>query len=127
MFEAFSSRNPLGTFTSGRDWVPAVDVSEGPDKIVVHMDVPGIAADDIDISLTGKMLTVKGERKQDIGEQRRSHHRTERWHGPFLRSVEIPSDVDADKVKAEYENGVLRLSLPKAKKQASKMIAVEKR
>ncbi len=125
MFEAFSNRNPLAPFTIGRDWVPAVDVSESADEIVVHMDVPGIVADDIDISLTGRMLTVKGERIQDHGEKKRNYHRTERWFGPFLRSVEIPADVDPDQVKANYNGGVLKLSLPKTKKQTAKKIEVE--
>ena len=81
MFKEFSTRSPLGPLVKGRDWLPPVDVSEDPDEIVIQMDIPGIAAEEVDIFLAGRMLTVKGERQ--LGRDKKSYHRSERWQGSF--------------------------------------------
>jgi len=84
-------------------------------------------AKDIDISLNGRVITIKGERKQEQEEKEKNYHRIERRYGSFSRSFELPSDdVDADKVKANYKDGVLELKLPKTKEQFVKKIEVKK-
>jgi HSP20 family protein len=125
MFEEFSARSPFGLPLRGKGWTPPVDISEGPDAVMIHMDVPGIDADNIDISLAGNVLSVRGERNREQGKE--SYHRTERWYGPFQRSVEIPTNVDAGNIKANYKRGVLTLNLPKMKKRPAKKIEVETR
>ena len=102
-----------------------MDVSETGKEIVVHAEIPGMDSKDIDISLNGRVLTIKGERKQEHEDKEKSYHRIERSYGSFSRSFELPADVDADKVKASYKDGVLVLNIPKTKEQSVKKIEVK--
>ena len=124
LFDDFFIRSPFRSIERG-DWMPAVDMSENEKEIVVHAELPGMDAKDIDISLNGTVLTMKGERKQEQEEKEKNYHRIERRYGSFSRSIELPSDVDGNKVKARYKSGVLTLSLPKTKEQSVKKIEVE--
>ena len=125
LFNDFFNRNfMMGPF--GRvDWMPPVDVSETGKEVVVHAEVPGMDAKDIDIALNGRILTIRGERKEEKEEKKRSYHRIERRYGSFFRSFELPADVDASAVEATYKDGVLKLSLPKTEEQSLKKIEVK--
>jgi HSP20 family protein len=125
MFDEFFARGPFSRSYGGEDWMPAVDVSETGKEIVVHAELPGMDAKDIDISINGRVLSVKGERKQEQEEKEKNCHRIERRYGSFSRSFELPADVDADKVKAAYKDGILKLNLPKAREQSVKKIEVK--
>jgi len=125
LFDDFFTRGFFGRSLEEMDWVPAVDMSETEKEIVINAEVPGMDAKDIDISLNGRILTIKGERKQEKEEKEKNYHRVERKYGAFSRSFELPTDVDADKVKASYKNGVLNLNLPKTKEQSVKKIEVK--
>lgn len=125
LFDDFFIRSPLGRSFERGDWMPAVDMSENEKQIVVHAEVPGMDAKDIDISLNGRVLTMKGERKQEQEEKEKNYYRIERKYGSFSRSFELPADVDANKVKAKYKDGVLTLNLPKTKGQSVKKIEVK--
>lgn len=108
----------------GGEWVPSLDVSETKNDIVVKAEVPGMNPKDIDISLTGDLLTIKGEKKQEREEKDENYHRVERSYGAFTRSVRLPQEVKSDKVKADYRNGILKVTMPKsdaAKKKAVKI------
>jgi HSP20 family protein len=125
LFDDFLTRNFFGRSLGGGDWIPAADVSETGKEIVVQAEVPGMDAKDIDISLNGRILTIKGERKQEQETRENDYHRIERRYGSFARSFELPADVDAEKVKATYKEGILKLNLPKAKEQSVKKIEVK--
>jgi len=125
MFKNVLTRSPFGRAFEEGDWWPAIDVSETGKMIVVNAEIPGIDAKNIDISLNGRVLTIKGERKQEQEEKEGSYHRMERRYGSFSRSFELPADVDADKIKAKYKDGVLKLNLPKTKEQSVKKIEVK--
>ncbi|MBW2031884.1 MAG: Hsp20/alpha crystallin family protein [Deltaproteobacteria bacterium] len=125
LFHDFFDMRPFRLPFQGGDWIPAVDVSETGKEIVVNAEIPGMSAKDIDISLNGRVLTIKGEKKQEQEEKEKNFHRLERRYGSFSRSFELPVDVDADKVKASYKNGVLNLTLPKAKEQEAKRIEIK--
>ncbi len=125
LFNDFFTRSPFGRFIEGADWVPAIDLSETGTEIVIHAEIPGMDAKDIDISLNGRLLTIKGERKQEQKDKDKDYHRVERRYGSFSRSFELPADVDANKVKAEYKDGILRLNLPKTEEQSVKKIEVK--
>jgi HSP20 family protein len=125
LFDDFFARSPLGRSFDGSDWTPAVDMSESENQIVVNVEVPGMDGKDIDISLSGRLLTIKGERKQEREEKEDNYHFVERKYGTFSRSFELPGDVEADKVKATYKDGVLKLTLPKTKEQSVKKIEVK--
>jgi len=105
--------------------MPAIDMSETDKEISIHAEIPGMDAKDIDISLNGRVLTIKGEKKQEQEEKEKNYHRIERRYGSFSRSFELPADVDANNVNATYENGVLELSLPKTKEQSVKKIEIK--
>ncbi|MBW1998175.1 MAG: Hsp20/alpha crystallin family protein [Deltaproteobacteria bacterium] len=125
VFRDFFDMKPFRLPFEGSDWVPAVDVSETDKEILVHAEVPGMNPKDMDISLNGRLLTIKGEKKQEQEEKEKNFHRLERTYGSFIRSFELPADVDPDKVKASYKDGVLTLTLPKAREQEVKKIEIK--
>ena len=106
-------------------WVPAVDVSETKDAIFVKAEVPGMDPKDIDLSLSGDMLVIKGEKKEEKEEQDENFHRVEMRRGSFSRAIRIPVPVDKDKIEAKYENGILKIKLPKTEDTKPKQIEVK--
>lgn len=107
------------------EWAPLADVSETADKVVVKAEVPGIDANDIDISLSGDVLTIKGEKKSEREEKKENYHLVERSYGSFSRTLRLPAAVDADKVEAEYKQGVLTISCPKKEEAKPKAIEIK--
>lgn len=103
----------------------AVDMYQTDDAVVVKATVPGIKAEDLDISITGEILTIKGETKSEEEVKEENYIRRERRYGSFCRSLAIPVPVVSDKAEAEFENGVLRLTLPKAEEVRPKSIAIK--
>ncbi|MBE0433168.1 Hsp20/alpha crystallin family protein [candidate division WOR-3 bacterium] len=106
-------------------WAPVVDIEEDNDKIMVKAEVPGMIREDIKVSVQGNLLTITGERKQENETKNKTFHRIERSYGRFSRMITLPTDVDADKVKASYKDGVLNISLPKPESIKPKHIDVE--
>lgn len=98
---------------AGRPWSPNVDIKETADEIVLHADVPGVDAKDIDIKLEDGTLTLKGERKFQEEKNGEGYHRIERGYGSFVRCFSVPDSVDPEKVRAAHNNGVLTITLPK--------------
>lgn len=107
------------------EWVPSLDVSETKDDLVVKVEVPGLEAKDIDISIINDVLTIKGEKKQEKEEKDEDFHRVERAYGTFSRSIRLPVDVDSNRIKATHKNGVLKIVLPKSEKAKSKEIKIK--
>ena len=105
-------------------WAPAIEVFEKEDKFVVKAEIPGMKEEDIDISVVGDTLTIKGERKAESEVKEDDYYCCERSYGSFSRSIAVPSNVDAKKIEASYEDGVLEVSLPKAPEVKPKKIAV---
>ncbi len=108
-----------------RSVVPAFDVSETDDHIIVKADLPGVEPKDLEISIVGSVLTVRGEKKQEKEEKGESFHRIERSYGSFSRSISLPGDVDPDTVDAVYKDGVLKLTIPKTERSKRKKIEVK--
>jgi len=106
-------------------WLPAVDVSETGEKITVTAEIPGMEAKDIDISIVGDTLVIKGEKKSEKEEKEENYHMVERSYGSFSRSMKLPAAVDADKVDATYKNGVLTVVLPKKEEVKPKAIEIK--
>jgi len=105
-------------------WAPAIEVFEKEDKFVVKAELPGMKEEDIDISVLGDTLTIKGERKAESEVKEEDYYCCERSYGSFSRSIAVPSNVDAKKIEASYEDGVLEVSLPKAPEVKPKKISV---
>jgi HSP20 family protein len=106
-------------------WLPAVDVSETGDKITVKAEIPGMEAKDIEISMVGDTLTLKGEKKAEREEKEENYHMVERSYGSFSRTMKLPATVDAEKVEATYKNGVLTVVLPKKEEVKPKAIEIK--
>jgi HSP20 family protein len=106
-------------------WSPAVDVSETADKVVIKAEVPGMEAKDIEISLSGDVLTFKGEKKSEREEKKENYHLVERSYGSFTRSLRLPAAVDADKIEAKYKQGVLSITCPKKEEAKPKAIEIK--
>jgi len=106
-------------------WLPAVDVSETGDKITIKAEIPGMEAKDIDISMVGDTLVIKGEKKAEKEEKDENYHMVERSYGSFSRSMKLPATVDPDKVDASYKNGVLTIVLPKKEEVKPKPIEIK--
>ncbi len=107
-----------------RQWLPSVDVFEKDGKIMVKAELPGMKKEDIDVSVVGDTLTIKGEKKTESEVKEEDYYRSERTYGSFFRSLPLPADVDADKIEASYDNGVLEVSLPKVPKAQPKKVPV---
>ena len=92
---------------------PRVDVSEDDDGYEIVAEMPGVEEKDVDVTVKDERLTIRGEKKSEREEKKKDYHMTERSFGSFERSFRLPSDIDPDKIKAEFAKGVLTLSLPK--------------
>jgi HSP20 family protein len=112
-----------GVLTS--DWVPAVDIKEEDDRFVIHADVPGVDAKDIEITMEKGVLTLKGQRVAESKEETDKYKRVERVRGTFLRRFSLPDTVDADKITAKSKDGVLEVIVPKGKAAQPHRIQVE--
>jgi HSP20 family protein len=110
------------------DWFarfPQVDVSETEKEVEVRMDVPGFKPDQLDVQLTGDMLTVTGKQQEEKKEERdKTYHVVERRSGSFVRNVSLPCMVDANAIQAKFTDGVLAIQLPKAADAAGKKIKI---
>jgi HSP20 family protein len=105
-------------------WAPAIEVFEKKDKFVVKAELPGMKEEDIDVSVTGDILTIKGKREAEKEVKEEDYYLCERSYGGFSRSVALPSSVDAKKIEASYDDGVLEVSLPKAPEVKAKKVMV---
>ena len=121
-FDDFFSRS---TSTIDRYGVLHLDMAETEDDVVVQAAIPGVKPDEINISVSGDTLTIRGEVKEDDELEENNYHIREMRRGSFTRSVLLPSKVIADKAKAKFENGILKLTLPKAEEVKPKTISVK--
>src|SRR5262249_53869207 len=112
------------TAPSARTWYPAMDLVDENDKLVLHVEVPGLDAKDVQVSLQDDVITVRGERKSET-ERKGKVLKREQLYGAFTRTVELPYRVQSDKVKAQYKNGVMIITLPKAEEHVGRTIPVE--
>jgi HSP20 family protein len=107
--------------------VPAIDMYQTDNEIVVKAALPGFKADEVQINVTGEILTLKGEVKHEEEKKEKAWHiREQRW-GAFERSIALPTDVISDKARAEFENGILTITLPKAEEVKPKVINIKAR
>ena len=103
----------VSTDAARYDWAPSVDISETDDNFEVRAELPGVAKDDLHVSVKDNLLTLSGEKRQENDDDTQNYRRTERRYGNFQRRFMLPSEVKTDDIKAEYTDGVLTLSIPK--------------
>jgi HSP20 family protein len=117
--------NPFGRALWDVMSVPTMDLYQTDESVVIKMGLPGVKPEDIQISVANGVLTVRGEVKEEKDEKEKTYHLRERRYGSFSRSVSLPSNVSVDKSNAEFDNGVLTLTLPKAEEAKAKTITVK--
>jgi HSP20 family protein len=131
LFDDFFGRGWLRPFGWGRPlaemaaFTPSVDVVDREDEVVVRAQVPGFKKEDIDISVSGTMLTIKGETKTEEKEEKGDYYRCEITRGAFSRTLPLPAEVDDSKAKAAMQDGVLELTLPKLEKSKRRRITID--
>jgi HSP20 family protein len=113
------------SFRKMEGWEPAIESHVENGNLVVKADLPGIDPKEISISVTGNQLTIEGERKEEEKKEEKDYVYRELSYGKFSRTMELPAGVDADKVKAEYKDGVLKVTMPAPKESAAKKIQIE--
>jgi HSP20 family protein len=109
----------------GSDWAPAVDIKEEADRYLLHADIPGVQADDIEVSMDKGVLTIKGERKHESTESKEGYKRVERSHGVFMRRFSLPDGVDGENISASSKDGVLEVVIPKSEPEKPRRIEVK--
>jgi len=108
----------------GDSWAPAVDIFENEGNLVLKAELPGIDPTDVDVRVENNVLTLRGERKFESEVKREQYHRVERAYGTFSRSFTLPNLVDTNKIKAEFRDGVLRVTLPQREEAKPKQISI---
>ncbi|MCC6796291.1 MAG: Hsp20/alpha crystallin family protein [Candidatus Hydrogenedentes bacterium] len=108
-----------------RGWAPAVDLKEDEQEYTLEADLPGMKKEEIDITVVDNVVMLKGERKHETETKEKGYHRVERRYGSFERSFELPGGFDANKINAHFDNGVLKVTLPKREEAKPKQIEVK--
>ena len=133
LFHEFWRRPLLSLWGPEHSWpgrilslqMPAMDVYEEKDEVVVKAEVPGLSKEDLEVTLTESTLTLKGEKKKEEEIKEEHFYRSERSSGSFARSIELPSEVKTDQAKASFKNGILEIRLPKTEEARKKVTTVK--
>jgi HSP20 family protein len=125
MFNNFFRGDVRDEDTALSAWTPAVDIAEHDNEYIVKVELPGVAKDDVKITLESNILTIRGEKKHEKETKEEDFHRVERSFGSFQRSFTLPTTVKSDKIDAVYKDGILTVSLPKAEEAKPKQIEVK--
>lgn len=107
-----------------RAWMPAVDINETDEALTLTAELPGMSKQDVDITLENNVLTFGGERRFEKDDKRDNYHRIERAYGRFSRSFSLPSNVDGSRIEAHFDNGLLRVVLPKSEAARARKIEI---
>ena len=118
-----TDRLPSSTGLFDRNFSPSIDVVENENEFAVFCELPGIELQDIDVSIASNVLTVKGD-KQTEQKKKGKYYRNETWEGSFQRTLSLPSSIDPTAISAEFEDGILRISIPKKDEARTKQITV---
>jgi HSP20 family protein len=125
LFNTFFEAAPHGNGPSvGRRWIPAMDLVETDDDFVLRADLPGLSENDVNIELEDNVLTISGERKSEHQERKEGYYRVERASGRFSRSLTLPEGVDPEKVRANFDHGVLEVRIPKPEQRKPRKVTI---
>jgi HSP20 family protein len=131
MFDDFFERR-LSPFRGLRGWPmrggafsdPALDVYEEKNEIVAKVELPGLEKDDVEVNVTDQALTIRGEKKKEEEIKEENYYRSERSYGSFSRTIDLPKDLDVDKAKASFKNGLLEIRIPKSEAAKTKQTSI---
>lgn len=121
----FSTSLRRGQTGNAGDFLPHLEIREDENNYTLHIDAPGLDRKDLDISVAGNLITIKGERKAEERKKEKGYFYSERRYGSFQRSLELPTEVDSEKVLANYKDGVLEVIVPKSERSKPKQIKVD--
>ena len=124
VFGDLLSSNDSESTEENSSWIPTVDISENDSGFEIHAELPGVAQEDVQVSVTDNLLTIKGEKNQKRETENKSYHRVERRYGTFQRSFTLPRHVDTGNIKGDYKDGILTLTIPKAEAAKPKEIQI---
>ena len=115
----------LSQLSANQQWPVAIDVFEEKEQYVLKADLPGINKEDIKVSVENGILTIEGERKTETGHKDKQVHRVERSYGRFVRSLDLGINIDSNKIRANYKDGVLQLNVPKTEAAKPKSVDIQ--
>ena len=115
---------PIHTGPLAGEWLPAADITETADKVFVKAELPGIEEKDIDLSICGNLLIIRGEKKHMKEEKDENHYLGDRYYGSFRRAFQLPGDVDQNKAEAKFRRGVLKITIPRVEEAIRKKIEI---
>jgi HSP20 family protein len=119
-----SRTDPTSDMLTVADWMPSVDISETDTEYTITGELPGVNKNDVSITVQNGMLTIQGERRHETEEKGKKYHRVECCYGSFMRSFRVPDDADEEKVKAEFKDGMLNVTMPKSERTKARTIDV---
>ena len=122
MFDDWMSPRHTG---DTRGWSPAVDMIDKKDEIVVRADVPGLEQKDLQVDVDNGVLTIRGQRQGEKESKEEDFYYSERWSGSFSRTIQLPSGIDPEKIRATFKNGVLEVHVPKAPQATGRSIEIK--
>ena len=125
LFEQTLARTREEEGNAASTWMPAVDIYETPDQVVMKAELPGLTREDIEINVRDNTLSLRGQRKFEKDVKEENYLRIERAYGSFQRSFTLPATIQQDKIKAVFKDGVLELTLPKAEEARPKQIKID--
>jgi HSP20 family protein len=115
---------PIGAGVASRSWVPSMDLVEEEDQYVLRADLPGLSDQDVKIELEDNVLSISGTRKSEHESRKEGYYRVERASGSFSRSLTLPEGVDPESIRAEFENGVLEVRIPKPEERKRRRVEI---
>lgn len=123
IWNRFLSETPL-VRRFAEEWLPSANVSETKENLCISIELPGLDEKDVNVSISGDLLTIKGEKKTEKEETDEHHHYVERYSGSFQRSFRMPVNIKTDNVDATFDKGVLKITLPKTEEAQKKEIKI---
>ncbi|MBW4447333.1 MAG: Hsp20/alpha crystallin family protein [Spirirestis rafaelensis WJT71-NPBG6] len=124
LFDRMITTGDGGAEMAGYSFIPAAEIHETPEEIKLKVEVPGLEANDLDVKVTSEAVAITGERKSEIKHEDKGVKRSEFRYGRFQRVIPLPARIQNDKVQAEFKNGVLCLTLPKAEEEKNRVVTV---
>ena len=124
IFDSFFGNHGVSRSTRDSTWAPLVDVVDSDDHVEFRAEVPGLSEDDVQVSVTENVLTIKGEKKSESEDKNAGYRLVERSYGQFQRSFNLPKNLRTEDVDASFKRGVLTISVPKSRKEAAKEIPI---
>ncbi len=125
MKNLFEDLPAVFSFDFNTSFYPRVDISEDENNVYVTAEIPGVDKKDVKLTLQDNILTIEGEKKSEVKDEKKNYYRIERTYGSFCRSFALPAEVDPDKIKAKFENGMLMIEAAKKEQTPTNKIVIE--